>query len=358
MISERVRSVIEAGSAYPLDVAAAPAEAVRLNANENPLGPPPGAVEAIRATAPDCWRYPEAVDQPLREAIAASVGVDPSRVRLTNGSDELLELVCTALFDPGDRVVIPTPTFGVYELAARLNGLEPTAVELDAPAFDWSSVDLPGALASADGAFVCRPNNPTGTGPAREAVAELLETGKPVVLDEAYVEFEGDSLAGWTTSYDNLVVARTFSKFYGLAGVRVGYAVAAPEVVETLGVVRSPYSVNRPAQAAARAALADEAYPERVRRHVRTERDRLRGALEDLGMTVVPSATNFLMASTDPLGLDAASLVADLEAEGILLRDLAGHRGLDGTWVRVTVGRASENDRFITALRELVTSNR
>ncbi|MFW6448907.1 MAG: histidinol-phosphate transaminase [Halobacteriota archaeon] len=358
MTSNRVRAVIEAGAAYPLDVASAPEDAVRLNANENPLGPPPAAVEAIRESAPSCWRYPEAVDQPLREAIAASLGVRAERVRLTNGSDELLELVCTAFFDPGDRVAIPVPTFSVYELAARLNGLEPTFVELGAPRFDWSSVDLSAALAKADGIFLCRPNNPTGTGPSREAVSELLETGKTVVLDEAYVEFADDSLVELTDECDNLVVARSFSKFYGLAGVRVGYAVAAPSRIETLGVVRSPYSVNRPAQAAARAALGAEGYPERVRQHVRSERDRLRAALGDLGLSVVPSSTNFLMASTAPLGLDAPTVVSGLESAGILIRDLTGHRGLDDTWLRVTVGRSSENDRFLTALRELVDTER
>lgn len=358
MTSARVRAVLEAGAGYPLRASAEDPDAIRLSANENRLGAPPAAVEAIRDAAEGCWAYPEAVPQGLREAIADAVGVERDMIRLGNGSDELLDLACTAFFDPGDRVVIPTPTFSVYELVARLNGLEPAFVGLDAPSFDWPVADLRAAIESAEGAFLCRPNNPTGTALGRADLAELLEADATVVVDEAYVDFELESVAPWAASYDNLVVTRTFSKLYGLAGLRIGYAVADPARVDTLGVVRPPYSVNRPAQAAARAALDADAFVERTRRTVAEGRRRLREALEDLGFGVVPSTANFLLVSTAPVGYDAPTLVADLEAEGILIRDVSGFRGLDDRWVRITVGRPEENERLMATLADLTGTNR
>ncbi len=358
MISERVKDVLEAGAAYPLEETATPQDALRLHANENRLGPPDSAVEAIREVAPSCGRYPPAVDNPLRRAIATTLDLEPEMVRLANGSDELLDLVGTAFFDPGDRVVIPTPTFGVYELAARLNGLTPLFFDLEPPRFAAPQPELVAACSEASGAFICRPNNPTGRAIDRDQLHAILETETTVVLDEAYVEFEGDSLVNWVDTYDNLIITRTFSKFYGLAGLRIGYAIASPDRIDTLGVVRSPYSVNRPAQAAALAAIHDDGFAERTRSMIDTERERLRSALDDLGFEVVPSSANFLLASTATHDLDGPALVSALAGEDVLIRDVSGFRGLDGSWVRITVGTPSENGRLITTLSHVLDSDR
>lgn len=358
MISNRVKAVLEAGAAYPLDVGEHDPDALRLNANENRLGPPQSAIDAIRESAASSWRYPDAVNQPLRRAIADHLGLTPDMIRLGNGSDELLDVICTAFFDPGDRVVVPVPTFSVYELEARLNGLEPVFVDRSPPTFEAPGSELVAACSDAEGVFICRPNNPTGTVIAEDLLHAILETGVTVVLDEAYVEFGAESYVEWVRTYDNLIVTRTFSKFYGLAGVRIGYAVATADRIDTLGIVRSPYSVNRPAQAGALAAVRDEGYATQTRTTIRDQRARLATALRDRGIEVVDSMANFLLISPRPLGLSGSTLTTRLEEAGILIRDVSQFRGLNEDWARITVGTPSENGRLITVLDELVPTDR
>lgn len=354
MISRRVDALVEADAAYPLRSADDDREVVRLSANENPLGPPDAAVNAIAEAAADCWRYPSQAPRHLRTAIADAVGLDREYVRLGNGSDELLDLICRAFFDPGDRIVIPTPTFSVYELAARLHDLDITFVDAEPPTFAWEVSRLRTPLENAAGIFLCRPNNPTGFTLERNHLLELLDTDALVVVDEAYVDFTDDSVASWVRDNDNLLVTRSFSKLYGLAGVRIGYALANPDFVDTLGIVRPPYSVNRPAQAAALAALGDKAYVREVRRTIAAERERVAERLRELDVAVRPSDVNFLLVSPEVRGLSGSDLAELLAKRGVEIRDLAGVRGISEEWARITIGRPADNDRLLEAVTEIV----
>lgn len=354
MNSRNVEDVLEAGAAYPLHESEPDPNAISLHTNVNPFGTPPAAVDAIVESAAESWKYPAQAPRQLRGAIAEDVGLAVENVRLGNGSDQLLDLVCSAFLDPGERVVIPTPTFGVYELVVRLNGLEPAFVDITPPAFEWEVDELTEAIEDADAAFICRPNNPTGTSIDRDGLATLLETGRLIVVDEAYADFETETVADWVETYDNLIVTRTFSKLYGLAGLRIGYGLAHPKRIDTLGIVRGPYSVNRPAQAAALAALTDGKFVENTIAAIREGRERVTTALESIGFDVVPSQANFILASPMPCGVDGPALVEALADRDIIIRDVSGFRGLNEEWVRISIGRTEQNERLISAITDII----
>lgn len=321
---------------------------VLLDANESAWGP------VVPEPEPGLHRYPDATYRDLREAVAAFAGVEAERVVTGNGSDELLDLALRAYADPGSAVAIAEPTYGMYRTVASLNDLRIAAVELDRPGFDLDADAFLAAAADARAAILCSPNNPTGGRLQETAVRAVLEGFDGlVVLDEAYVEFaargedpNGASLAGWTREYGNLLVLRTMSKAWGLAGLRVGWGVGSPEVVATLDRIRPPYNVGVGAERAARRALAA---PGRLAERlvaVRRERDRLAVGLTELGLEPLPSAANFLLVPVD----GAPALVDRLkERWGIRIRDRSGLPGLPSA-VRITVGRPTENDLVLEAL--------
>ncbi len=181
---------------------------------------------------------------------------------------------------------------------------------------------------------------------------KLLETGKSIIVDEAYGEFADYSVVDWTNEYDNLIVLRTFSKVFGIAGLRIGYGVAKNEIAMALERVRPPFSVNRLAQAATEAALGDEEFLEKSKKTIINERERLSQELSELGFKVLPSDANFLMMSPIPLGLDASDICDYLSEEGILIRNLSGFRGASDEWVRITVGTPQQNKRLMEALNK------
>lgn len=351
MLSERVRKMIEAGVAYPLaESAEEEEELIKLCSNENPLGPSPKAVEIIEREAEGIGEYPESSSIELKKSIGDYVDVNPPQICVGNGSDELMDLICKAVMDPGDKALIPIPTFSQYELACRANAILPKFVELED--FRWNSEDLVGKMGDVKAAFIGRPNNPTGNSISDEGLKELLETGKVVVVDEAYGEFSGYSVVDWIQDYDNLIVLRTFSKIFGLAGLRAGYGLGKIELVRALERVRPPFSVNRLAQRAAIAALEDEEFLSESKEMILEEREYLRRELEDFGFEVLPSDANFLMASPRPLGANAAEMRDYLSREGILIRNLSSFRGAGPDWVRITVGTPEQNKRLIKALNK------
>jgi histidinol-phosphate aminotransferase len=324
--------------------------AINLASNESPFGPSPKAIEAIKSEASRVGLYPDPQGKELKRAVAGYIGVDPECVALGNGSDELVDLVCKAFMDPGEKVLIPLPTFSIYELACRINCGLPEFFEL--PDLEWRAADLIGAMGDVRLAFIGRPNNPTGNGIDIEGLRELLDVGKLVVVDEAYVEFARYSVAKEVKKRQNLLVLRTFSKAFGLAGLRVGYAIGNPELIEALEQVRAPFSVNSLAQAAAIAALSDRRYLRKVVAMIRKGRNYLRRELSRLGMRVLPSDANFLMVDVKSLGTDAPSLCEFLAKKGILIRDLSNFRGAGPSWVRITVGKPEQNERLVAALRQ------
>lgn len=315
-------------------------DAGALASNESPLGPSPAAVRAAAEAAARSHRYPDPLAGTLREAIGARLGVDPDALVVGNGSDELIDLLYHAFAARG-RVVVADPPFRMHELSAKAHDAR---VDL-APLRPDLTHDLDAmADVETDVVVVCNPHNPTGTVRSRADLLAFLERRRAdlVVLDEAYVDFADDpveaSLVDQVAARDDVVVLRTFSKAFGLAGLRCGYAVAPPEVVGLLRRMRSPFSVNSVVQAAALAALRDEAHLAKVLTHVRAMRAEVASAFAALGYEPVPSQANFVLVR-----------VGDAEEEAHLAAHLAAHRvfvragsglGLPGT-LRVTVPSAA-----------------
>ncbi|MCS7131732.1 MAG: histidinol-phosphate transaminase [Hadesarchaea archaeon] len=351
MLSKRVSEALAAGIAYPLAAEYDVEAKVKLSSNESPFGPSPKVIKAVVQEARRLSRYPDPEAKELKRAISDYLKVDVDCIAIGNGSDELLDLICKAFLDPGERAVIPVPTFAMYEIACRVNGGVPKFVELED--FRWDASSLVDALVDAKLAFIGRPNNPTGNGLSSRGVRRLLASGKLIVVDEAYAEFAGYTLANLAARKENLLVLRTFSKAFGLAGLRVGYAIGAPEMVKVLERIRMPFNVNRLAQAAAVAALRDLPYVRRVVASLRRGREYLRRELSKLGMRVLPSEANFVMADVRPLGLSAQELCSSLARRGILIRDLSGFRGAGEGYVRISVGTREENEQLVEGIKQI-----
>jgi histidinol-phosphate aminotransferase len=326
-------------------------EVVKLASNENPLGPSPRALEAARAALERVHRYPDGPATALREALARRLGVSPSQVVIGNGSTELIDLLARAFLGPEDNAVISEGAFARFGQVVRARNGRARLV----PMRDLTH-DLPAMRAAVDGRtrlmYVANPNNPTGTW-NRTGEVEALLAGLPadvlLVLDEAYFEYADDPEypdgVRWVREGRRVAVLRTFSKVYGLAGLRVGYGIAAPEVVEAVDIVREPFNSNVPGQAAALAALEDDAHVRRTVELTRAERERMAGALRGRGHRVLPSLANFLFVD---VGRDAAAVYRDLVARGVVVRPLRAY-GFD-TALRISIGSPEENARLLTAL--------
>lgn len=352
MLSKRVSELLKSRVKYPLArrYGAGLAGAINLASNESPFGPSPSAIRAIKSGASRVGSYPDPRAEELKRAIARYVGVDVGCVVLGNGSDELVDLACKAFMDPGEKVLIPLPTFSIYELACRINGGSPEFFELQD--LEWRATEFARAMTDARLTFIGRPNNPTGNGISAEGLRELLEVGKLVVVDEAYVEFAGYSVAKEVRKRENLLVLRTFSKAFGLAGLRVGYAIGSQELIEALEQTRAPFNINSLAQAAAIAALRDRQYLRKVITTIRRGRTYLRRELLKLGVRVLPSDANFLMVDVTPLGTDAPALCEFLAKKGIIIRDLSKFKGAGPSWVRISVGTPEQNKRLVVAIKQ------
>jgi histidinol-phosphate aminotransferase len=327
-------------------------DVIKLASNEAPFPPLPSAVAAIADAASGVNRYPDDATVALREQLADHYGVVPEHVLLGNGSVELCRMALAATCDPGDEVIFGQPSFEAYPILAMQVGAAMVQVPLTAAhRYDLDAM----ADAVTDRTrlvFVCNPNNPTGTTVDRDAVDSFLDRVPGdllVVFDEAYREFVTapsfpDGL-DYLEGRDNVAVLRTFSKAYGLAALRVGYAVASEGVIDALRKVRVPFEVNALAQVAASASLA--AHDEMRARvdDVIAERTRVSEAMEDLGLPVVPSDANFVWLA---LPEQAAVIGEYSERAGVVLRPFTG------MGVRVTIGTAEENDRLLKVLRAAV----
>lgn len=302
----------------------------KLSSNEAPLGPSPGVRRAIAASAQRAHRYGNS--EPLRRQLAAKLEVDPERVVITNGSDELCYLVATLLIADDTPVVLSRPCYRIDEIVTRVQGGSPRFVALAEGAHDLDAM-----AAAADGARVVwlpSPHNPTGRCSAPLALARFLDAVPAeclVVLDEAYRPFvdpkERPDVLGLMARHPNLLVQRTFSKAHALAGLRIGYGIGDPALVAALQAIRAPFNVNQAALSAAAAALADDAWPAYVVELVRREREVLQACLVELGVEHHPSQANFVTAH---LGADAERVRIALGEVGLSVRDggdlgLAGH---------------------------------
>jgi histidinol-phosphate aminotransferase len=322
---------------------------VKLASNEGPLGPFPAALEALADSLPELNRYPERSLE-LCESLAGRHGLEPDRVAPGNGADAVIANLALAYLRPGDEVVMAWPSFVSHHLSAVKMGARPVHVPLSDGACDLD------AMAAAVGpdtriAYVCSPNNPTGGIVGREQLTRFLDAVPEhvlVVIDSAYHEYvedprHPDAVAEYGHR-PNVVVLRTFSKIYGLAGLRIGYGIGSPEVVGQLAKVRGPFDVSQLAAAAAIASLTDDGELERRRTANRAERERLREGTAALGLEVLPAAANFICAEVG----DGAAVANRLELEGVIVRPLSAFGA--PSCIRVTVGLPDENSAFLGIL--------
>ena len=319
-------------------------ELIKLDANENPYGPAPDVAQAVAQARFDL--YPDPLHLHMRRAIENYAGAPAERIMFGNGSDELLELVIRLHLEPGDEVVSCPPTFGMYSFLPPLFFGRVIAV----PRREDFRVDLPAVLAALTERtkliVLAAPNNPSGTLLPEADLRRLLECGRVVVLDEAYIEFAGSSAIPLTSEFGNLVVLRTFSKWAGLAGLRVGWGVFPADMMPHLWKIKQPYNVNVAAEAAVLASLRQRDLLLANVARIVAERERLRAALSALpGWAVLPSSANFLLCQVP----SAARTFDHLLRHGIAVRRYNAPR-LEHS-LRITVGRPEDSDRMLEVLR-------
>lgn len=326
----------------------------KLDSNENPAGPSPAAIEAMREVAAGVWRYPDAADLALRKAIGAACDTDPEAVIMGNGSEDLIGAIYRAVLRPGDRVVTICPSFGLHEFGARAFGATVDKIRFGA---DWAfPVDaLIAALRQPARVLIfSSPSNPAGPAVTQADFTRLMAAVPEdtlVVFDEAYREYLQpalvfDACAIMRRAGLNWISLRTFSKAYGLAGARVGYGLCAdPVLVKALRKTRNPFAVNAFAGAAALAALHDQAHLAQGVAQTRSERARVAAAMAAAGFAVAPSQANFLFFRTPG---PAAEFAESLRRQGVLVKGWQEDPYLD--WARITIASPAENDAFLAAL--------
>ena len=326
---------------------------IKLASNENPLGSSPKALEAIKAALNDLALYPDGGGFALKEVICRKFGVKPEQIILGNGSNDVLELAARTFLSPGTSAVYSQHAFAVYPLATQAVG----ATGIEVAAKDFGN-DLDAMLASIRGngndtriVFLANPNNPTGTFVAADTLHAFLKrvpANVLVVLDEAYTEYldatQAYNSVPWLVEFPNLIISRTLSKAYGLAGLRVGFGFASPEIIALMNRVRQPFNVNHLAMVAATAALGDDEFIARSRK-INAEGLAFLGAeLGKRGITVIPPYGNFITFKI----ASANAVYQGLLKQGVIVRPIAGY-GLPD-WLRVTIGTQAQNERFLAAL--------
>ena len=327
-----------------------PEKVIRLNGNENPFGPSPQVVKAL-GSFQHYNHYPDPEQRRLRDALAEYLEVPAEQIVAGNGSDELIDLVLRMFMGPGENIVIPTPTFGMYAFSAEVGGGSAVSVPRD----ESFEIDVEGMRTAigpkTKGVFFASPNNPTGNIATESQIRAILDTGVPVVVDETYYEFCGQTVMPLLPEYPNLIVLRTFSKWAGLAGLRIGLGVMNPNLAQTMMAMKPPYNVNLAAEEALLASLADRPTLLRRVRAIVAERERMMGLLERIpGVKVWPSQANFMLCQL-PQGR-GQEIFEGLCRRGIFLRYFGTARLKD--CVRASVGLPAETDAVVKALAELV----
>jgi threonine-phosphate decarboxylase len=335
-------------------------EILDFSSSINPLGPSEKALEAIKSSLEDIPSYPDSDSCALREAIASRFnGISKDNMIAGNGSTELIYLFAETFMQKGDVALIPAPTFGEYERAVRKAGEEPKYAKLN-PDFHVDPTVFARELSGTKIVFLCNPNNPTSMLMPPENLAMIIERALEencfVFLDEDFLEFveeeEKFSLIGKMKRYPNLFVLRSFTKIFGLTGLRVGYGIASEEVINSLMNAKIPWNVNCLAQVAAIAALGDEEHLKKTRELIKNEKAFLMRELKQLeAFKIFPADANFIFIDIRRSGYTAAQLKEKLLSYGVLIRDCSSFQGLDEYYIRVAVKTRRENERLLEILK-------
>ena len=332
---------------------------IKLASNENPLGMPESAKQAMLSALAEIGRYPDSNGFELKQAMTAKYGVPQDWITLGNGSNDILELAAHAFVQPGQSVIYAQYSFAVYALATQAVGGHAVVVAANNYGHDLEAM---AAAITQDTklVFIANPNNPTGTFiPAAEIAAFLKKVPQEVVvvLDEAYNEYLAPELqydsVEWVRQYPNLLVSRTMSKAYGLAGLRIGFGIAQPSITDLLNRIRQPFNVNSMAQAAAVAALTDAAFLQKSATLNAQGYRQLTGAFDAMGIEYVPSYGNFVLFKVGSDDGAGARINLALLKKGIIVRPV-GNYGLP-QWIRVSIGLPEENEAFIAALKQVLS---
>ncbi|MCX5633582.1 MAG: histidinol-phosphate transaminase [Phycisphaerae bacterium] len=327
------------------------ADAVKLNTNENPYPPSPKAIEAIKnITGEQLRRYPQPTADTFRETAAEILGVEAENIICVNGGDELLNMTIRAFCDEGRSVAYPTPTYSLCSVLAQIANCPAVEIPFD------EEFNLPAKLASSGAALtiICNPNAPSGTFIPKEELSQLAEElkGKSIVLiDEAYVDFAEDNCLELIKKFDNVIILRTMSKGYSLAGLRFGFGIANEKIINGLNKVKDSYNVDAAAIAGATAAIEDQQYFKNNVKKIKIERKFLTEKLTELGFEVPASQTNFVFAK--PLKMRAIDIYEKLKDRNIYVRYWAYPDIKDK--LRITVGTGEQNEKLIRALKEILS---
>ncbi len=333
-----------------------PGSIIKLASNENPLGPSRRALAAMRLALPQINLYPDGSAFYLKQKLALKLGVTPAHLILGNGSNELLELLGHALLSPEAEVVVSQYCFAVYPIVTALFGAKLVSVPARQYGHDLEAM-LSAITPRTQIVFVANPNNPTGTAVSHEALGDFISRVPShvlIALDEAYIEFLDqplDSVAEVRQgTRPNLFLMRTFSKIYGLAGVRLGYGIASPGLITELEKIRQPFNVNAVAQAGALAALEDEAHPARTRRITVRGLKVYAKAFRKMGLEFIPSSANFVLVKVG----DGQRVFNELQKQGVIVRPMASYQLPE--WIRISMGTPKQNQRCLEAMRTAITS--
>ena len=357
LLQDHIRRIKPYSGVDPMEAMAEQAgipadQVIRLNGNENPYGPSPRVAEAL-GSFPHFNHYPDPDQRRLREVLSDYLEVPPEQIVAGNGADELIDLLLRMFVGPGDNIILPTPTFGMYAFSTEVCGGETLSVERDGN-FEIDVEGMKTAITPRTKAtFFASPNNPTGNIVSEAQIRELLETGILVVVDETYYEFCGHTTLPLLVEYPNLVVLRTFSKWAGLAGLRIGLGVMNPDLASTMMGMKPPYNVNLAAEIALLASLEDRpALLDRVHKIV-AERDRMMRLLREIPQVKpLPSQANFILFKL-PEGR-GKEIFDGLCRRGIFLRYFGSGQLKD--YIRASVGLPHETDAVVEALTELAGS--
>lgn len=335
-----------------------PDDIIKLGSNENPLGASPRAVKAVSSELKSMSQYPETDIKELTNAVASYSGVSPEQVILGgDGADEILDVLGKTLIEPGNEFIVPIPSYMYYEFTLKIHGGVPVFARWDLP---QNLLNVDSVLDSISPhtriIFLCSPNNPTGAIIDREDIITILEsTDSLVVVDEAYFEFSGVNNVDLLASYDNLFILRTFSKVLGLAGMRIGYGLGNPQLIEYMKRVKPVFSLTRLSQIAAAATLADSEFIEKSIQVSQESRAYLYREMSSLPeLDVYQSKANYILVDIRKTGIKSQILTKMLLEKGIIVRDCSSFRGLDDYWIRVSVGTLEEDKKFIEVLKQIV----